>query len=421
MLSLAVASNLLLLGYYKYADFFGASIASLFNLPSPFDQILLPLGISFFTFTQIAFLVDTYKGKASEYNYIHYLLFVSYFPHLIAGPILHHKQMMPQFAKAETYRIDAENISVGLTIFAIGLIKKVLIADRLSLIATPIFSASLHDGHPAFVEAWAGALAYTLQLYFDFSGYSDMAIGLSRIFNIKLPLNFNSPYKATNIIEFWRRWHITLSTFLRDYLYIPLGGNRKGKRRRYINLFLTMLLGGLWHGAAWTFVAWGALHGVYLIINHGFRAAHQRSGMLLGRFQKLGTLAAGILTFLVVVVGWVVFRAENFHSAQVMLTGMFGGFGVAQHKAFPISGLPDSDFLPIIGALLVALVLPNTQQFMRDYDPAYEKVDAPEGRLKMLRWAPQNYRLWLPISILFGLALTGLSPHRVSEFLYFQF
>lgn len=421
LLSIAVTANLLLLGYFKYADFFGASIASLIGLPSPFDKILLPLGISFFTFTQLAFLVDAYKGKATEYNYVHYLLFVSYFPHLIAGPILHHKQMMPQFGKDETYHVNSENIAVGLTIFSIGLIKKVLIADRLALIATPIFSTTLHGGQPALAEAWAGALAYTLQLYFDFSGYSDMAIGLSRLFNIKLPLNFASPYKSTNIIEFWRRWHITLSTFLRDYLYIPLGGNRKGKRRRYINLFLTMLLGGLWHGAAWTFVAWGALHGVYLMINHGFRAFCQRQGLLQGEPHLTGKIAAGTLTFLAVVIGWVLFRAETFHSAQLMLSGMFGFQGVSGHKAFPLSGLPDSEFVPIIVGLLFAFILPNTQEFMRDYDPAYEKVDEPSGRIKKLRWSPQAYWLWIPISVLLGLALTGLSPHRVSEFLYFQF
>ena len=191
-------------------------------------QIILPLGISFFTFTQIAFLVDTYQGKAREYNFIHYALFVTYFPHLIAGPVLHHKEMMPQFAHAETYRLRIEKIVVGSTIFFIGLFKKVVLADGVAPYANQAFDAATAGDPLQFFQAWGGALAYTMQLYFDFSGYSDMAIGLSLLFGIALPLNFNSPYKAVNIIEFWRRWHMTLSRFLRDYLYIPLGGNRKG-------------------------------------------------------------------------------------------------------------------------------------------------------------------------------------------------
>lgn len=421
LLAGAIAVNLLLLGYYKYADFFGATVAGLFGLPSPFDNILLPLGISFFTFTQIAFLVDTHQGKAREYDFVHYLLFVTYFPHLIAGPILHHKQMMPQFAEAKTYRVDAANISVGLTIFAIGLVKKVLIADRLALIATPVFSSTLGHGHPALAEAWAGALAYTLQLYFDFSGYSDMAIGLSRLFNVKLPLNFASPYKAVNIIDFWRRWHMTLSTFLRDYLYIPLGGNRKGKVRRYINLFLTMLLGGMWHGAGWTFILWGALHGAYLIVNHGFRAFRSRIGWADGRFGPPGVALSGLLTFLAVVVGWVLFRAETLSSAGTMLTGMFGGFGISHHKVFSESGLADGELIPIFAALAIALLLPNTQEIMRDHHPAYEPVAAPGGWLGRLRWSPETAWSWIPIAALCGFALAGMSPHRVSEFLYFQF
>lgn len=421
LLTVAVGGNLLLLSYYKYVDFFGASVAGLFGLPSPFDAIILPLGISFFTFTQIAFLVDTYKGKASEYDIVHYLLFVTYFPHLIAGPILHHKQMMPQFSEASTYRINSSNISIGLTIFAIGLIKKVLIADRLALIATPIFSTTMTGDEPALVEAWMGTLAYTLQLYFDFSGYCDMAIGLSLMFNVKLPLNFNSPYKATNIIDFWRRWHMTLSTFLRDYLYIPLGGNQKGNRRRYINLFLTMLLGGLWHGAAWTFVVWGALHGFYLIVNHGFRALCQQRGWSGARYPRLTTAAAGVLTFVCVMIGWVVFRAETFQSAQVMLSGMFGGAGVAHHGVFEVSDIHDSELVPIALALLVVLILPNTQEFMRDFNPLQEPVEAPAGRIRALRWSPRRLKTWMPIAFFFALALMSMSPHRVSEFLYFQF
>mgnify|MGYP003343037928 CR=1 FL=1 len=244
----SVTANLLLLGFFKYTNFFIEGVNRIGGNLSPIE-IVLPLGISFFTFTQIAFLVDAYRGIAKEYKFSHYLLFVTWFPHLIAGPVLHHKQMMPQFSFFKTYRLNPESIAVGLTLFSIGLFKKVVFADQFALYANPVFDGAHHGQSPMLFEAWIGALAYTLQLYFDFSGYSDMAIGLSRLFNIRLPLNFNSPYKAASIIEFWRRWHMTLSTFLRDYLYIPLGGNRRGPVRHQFNIMVTMLLGGLWHGA----------------------------------------------------------------------------------------------------------------------------------------------------------------------------
>src|SRR5688572_7644277 len=264
LLVVAIGADLALLCYYKYANFFLQVSSDLAGTNLSLGTIILPLGISFFTFTQIAFLVDAYRGYAKEYNFVHYCLFVTYFPHLIAGPVLHHKEMMPQFQQAGTYRINSEDVAVGMTFFVIGLFKKAVLADGIAPYASPLFA---DPGQPDFFSAWGGALAYTFQLYFDFSGYSDMAIGLSRVLGVKLPLNFNSPYKAVNIIDFWRRWHITLSRFLRDYLYISLGGNRKGPTRRYVNLFVTMLLGGLWHGASWSMVVWGALHGLYLVLN----------------------------------------------------------------------------------------------------------------------------------------------------------
>lgn len=273
LLGIAIGMNLGLLGYFKYFNFFLDNLNALTDAHFENPPILLPLGISFFTFTQIAFLVDAYQGKAKEFNFVHYTLFVTYFPHLIAGPILHHKEMMPQFAAAAGCRWNARNIAVGGSIFIIGLAKKILLADALAEFATPIFSAVHDGGQPMLIEAWIAALAYTLQLYFDFSAYSDMAIGLSLLFNVRLPANFESPYKSTSIIEFWRRWHISLSRFLRDYLYIPLGGNRKGPLRRYLNLLATMLLGGLWHGAGWPFIVWGGLHGCYLAINQLSRNA----------------------------------------------------------------------------------------------------------------------------------------------------
>lgn len=245
-----ITANLLLLGYFKYANFFVSNLDVVFGTGWTIGKIVLPLGISFFTFTQIAYLVDVRRGVVCEYDLGDFLLFITFFPHLIAGPIIHHSEMMPQFAEPKTFRFQWENLAVGLAIFSMGLFKKVVIADGLSRHAVKVFDAAA-AGQPLYAaDAWAGVFSYAFQIYFDFSGYSDMAIALARMFGITLPLNFNSPYKAVNIIEFWRRWHMTLSRFLRDYLYIPLGGNRRGTGRRYLNLILTMVLGGLWHGAA---------------------------------------------------------------------------------------------------------------------------------------------------------------------------
>ena len=321
LLIVAISANLLLLGYYKYAHFFIGNLNGIAGTHWNIGSIILPLGISFFTFTQIAYLVDTYQGRVKEYNFIHYVLFVTYFPHLIAGPILHHKEMMPQFAHSSSYKIDWEHVANGLMLFTLGLCKKTLLADALAPYANGVFGGVESGILPTTYEAWAGALAYTLQLYFDFSGYTDMALGIALLFNIKLPINFDSPYKATSIIDFWRRWHMTLSRFLRDYLYIPLGGNRKGRVRRYANLMITMLLGGLWHGAGWTFVAWGALHGIYLAINNLWRDATAGKILLPGR---IGSLTGGALTFIAVVAAWVVFRSSDIAQARTMLEAMFG-------------------------------------------------------------------------------------------------
>lgn len=251
MLILGIMANIALLGYFKYSDFFIENINDVFKTNMALLNLTLPLAISFFTFQQIAYLVDSYKGKTQEYDVVNYAVFVTFFPQLIAGPIVHHKEMMPQFAYASNNRINAENISRGLFIFAIGLFKKVVIADTFAIYANEGFDVAKVL---SFYEAWATSLSYTFQLYFDFSGYTDMAIGLALLFNIVLPFNFNSPYKALNIQDFWRRWHMTLSRFLRDYIYIPLGGNRKGTVLTYRNLMATFVIGGLWHGAAWTFV-----------------------------------------------------------------------------------------------------------------------------------------------------------------------
>lgn len=324
LLVVGVVFNLGLLSYFKYANFFVATVNGALGGAWAIDPITLPIGISFFTFTQLAFLADAYHKGVKEYRPAHYGLFVTYFPHLVAGPVLHHAQMMPQFSHATTYRLNAANIASGLVIFAIGLFKKIVLADGISPYADAVFNAAHMGAALQSMEAWLGALAYTFQLYFDFSGYSDMAVGLSLLFNIRLPYNFNSPYQSLNISDFWRRWHMTLSTFLRDYLYIPLGGNRHGGARRYVNLMVTMLLGGLWHGANWTFVIWGGLHGLYLGVNHGYRAL---AGSRLQRVehQFWYRSSAWALTFCAVVVAWVLFRAPDFVTAANILLAMAGG------------------------------------------------------------------------------------------------
>jgi alginate O-acetyltransferase complex protein AlgI len=323
LLQIAIVINISLLGYYKYANFFIDTLNILVGSEFKSFEYLLPLGISFFTFTQIAYLIDAYRGNAKEYSFSKYLLFVTYFPHLIAGPVLHHKQMMPQFSNTVLRNVNWENIANGLIIFAIGLSKKIFLADALAPYADAVFGASSRGVELTTYEAWAGALAYTFQLYYDFSGYSDMAIGISLMFNIHLPINFNQPYKATSIIDFWRRWHITLSQFLRDYLYIPLGGNKNGSLKRYLNLLITMLLGGLWHGAGWTFIVWGGMHGVYLAINHLWRSIFKLDNVTQTK-NKLGIVFGWLLTFLSVIVAWVVFRAESLSSAHNILMSMFG-------------------------------------------------------------------------------------------------
>ncbi len=310
ILTFGIVFNLGLLGYFKYTDFFLENFNGIFGTNIPLPHIVLPIGISFFTFTQIAFLVDAYRKEAKEYNIFNYMLFVTYFPHLLAGPILHHKEMMPQFASKYNYIKNYRNIALGLFIFSIGLFKKVVIADTFAVWANAGFDTATSLN---LIEAWATSLSYTFQLYFDFSGYTDMAIGISLLFNIKLPINFNSPYKALSIQDFWRRWHITLSRFLRDYLYIPLGGNRKGNTRTYINLITTFLLGGLWHGAGWTFIVWGLLHGIALSIHR----AWQSLGF------KLNKILAWFITFNFINITWIFFRAKDFESAMKVLGSMF--------------------------------------------------------------------------------------------------
>lgn len=420
VLAVGTAINLGLLGYFKYAGFTLASLNTAFGFDLPVPQIVLPLAISFFTFQQVAYLVDAYQGLTREYRFIDYCLFVTFFPQLIAGPIVHHGEMLPQFENRSSLRPRADNFSVGLTILVIGLFKKVVIADSIAVYANHVFNGAAAGVEPTLAEAWIGALAYTFQLYFDFSGYSDMAIGLGRLFGIKIPINFNSPYKARSITEFWRRWHMTLSRFLRDYLYIPLGGNRKGPGRRYVNLMLTMVLGGLWHGAGWTFVVWGTLHGVYLCIHHGFLAFRKAMGLDPKRDGFLAHLGARSLTFLVVVIGWVFFRAADFDAAWSVLGSMFGLNGTSLYASFDVK----EAMLLVVGAWVVAWWFPNTQEFMGNYEPAlFPEKDPPASPLALptlagLRWRPGVvYAVITAAAAVFGVLMMS----RVSEFLYFQF
>ena len=310
LLIFGILSNIALLIYFKYSDFFIENFNLLTSSNVELLHLALPLAISFFTFQQIAYLVDSYRQETREYDFLNYAVFVTFFPQLIAGPIVHHSEMMPQFSNTKNMVKNYHNIAMGLFIFSIGLFKKVVIADIFAIWATTGFDTETTLN---IYEAWATSLSYTFQLYFDFSGYTDMAIGLALLFNIKLPINFNSPYKATNIQDFWRRWHITLSRFLKDYIYIPLGGNRKGEFRTYANLLATFIIGGIWHGAGWTFVFWGFLHGLALVIHR----AWSKLGF------KIWTWLAWFITFNFINIAWVFFRAKEWKDAIRILESMF--------------------------------------------------------------------------------------------------
>jgi alginate O-acetyltransferase complex protein AlgI len=441
LLVAGVAANLAALALFKYADFAIRTIDWATELHIPPLGLALPLAISFFTFQQIAFLVDSYQGNAPERSFPAYCLFITFFPHLIAGPIVHHKEMMPQFARLyggnrrSTEQIWGD-LAVGLAIFAIGLVKKVFFADKVAIWADNAFAAADSGIALSFIESWLGVLCFTLQIYLDFSGYSDMAIGLARLFGVKLPLNFNSPYKAASIIDFWRRWHMTLSRFLRDYLYVPLGGNRAGGRRRYVNVMLVMLLGGLWHGASWTFVAWGGLHGIFLVVNHAWRAWRGAAA------PAWGAWPGRLLTLFCVMVAWVFFRAGTFDSAWLMLRGLFGFNGLALPMHWQPSFAPVAEQLarigiaiqfnpmPVygggmqvawaVGLLLVMWLLPNTQEIMRQYDPALGSVAVPGGPARRFVWQPSAVS-GMACAALALAALFAVMQGKPGEFIYFQF
>ncbi|HEX8297282.1 MAG TPA: MBOAT family protein [Chthoniobacteraceae bacterium] len=427
-LAAGVGLNLLALGYFKYANFFVETVNATAGTHLFLAQIALPLAISFFTFTEIVFLIEVSKSSDHYYSFLDYVFFVTFFPHLIAGPIVRHWEVMPQLEE-KRLGLRAADLTVGLFIFVLGLGKKVLLADAVAEYARPFFDVAAAGGTFTSADAWLGALAYTLQLYFDFSGYSDMAIGLARMFGIKFPANFSSPYQARSIADFWNRWHITLTRFFREYVYFRLGGNRCGLFRQIFNVIATMFLSGLWHGANWTFIVWGAFHGVLLAINHLWRRLGLELRHPLGR--RCQGIAGYLLTMLCVIVGWVYFRASSVEVANRILASMFSFPSLTLPETFPFSRilaqLPLLQLSPsqlsthtitelfvLAVVVLIAAFGPNTQQILARYEPILERV-TPDGTQPMTI----NTVTAAVVGVILGLSL--FSINKASEFLYYQF
>lgn len=426
LLLFGVMANLLALGWFKYANFAAINLTHLLDIGWELEPITLPLAISFFSFQQIAYLADQHHGTLPRHGLRDYMLFVCYFPQLIAGPIVHFRELQPQFGAMLLRRPLSPRMAIGLTALAIGLAKKVLIADKLAKAATPLFQAADLGLEVSSVEAWLGSLAYAFQIYFDFSGYSDMAIGLSMLFGIDLPVNFLSPYRAQSITEFWRRWHVTLSTFLRDYVYIPLGGNRRGRTRQRLNLMITMLLGGIWHGAGWNFLLWGGLHGAFLVVHQFVRDS---AWLCRARSFRWWPLAAWCATFLAVLCAWVPFRAETTHGTLEILRSMAFVEGAdlpaTWAEKVQVSGMPawlargaadrhiplrpDRLVLMLLAALVLVTAFPCTAQICGLVEP----VSRGPLHFRALGWQA------FAVGLLFATALLAIgSP---SEFLYFNF
>lgn len=416
VLGSAISLNILVLAYFKYTNWITSNLYEL-NMWS-FDptNILLPLAISFFTFEQISYLVDCKNRVIEPANLRDYAFFVTFFPKLIAGPIVRFAEIRAQIPNLQ---VTASSLAVGTTLFILGLGKKVLLADYASTYVPSVFDA-VREGHlPEVLHAWIGALAYTFQLYFDFSAYSDMAIGVALMFGINFPINFYSPYKATSIIDFWRRWHMTLSRFLRDYLYFPLGGSRSGRLRRYTNLILVMTIGGLWHGAGFTFLIWGLLHGLYLAGNHLFRTFSVGAPKPARGLQSVLNGISWLITFVLVVIGWVFFRAEGISAALLLLKAMFG------MGAPTVSSLITNEIqalLSIFGLLGICLVLPNTNEIIgrKALDPGLTEASLfPDGASRVyLRWSP-SIKWGVTIGAVALFSILGMS--KPSPFLYFTF
>ena len=421
---IGIAANLALIGFYKYAAFFVESLNWSFDTGFDVPDIVLPIGISFFTFQQISLLVDTYKGRVSRIGFWDHTLFISFFPQLIAGPIVRQHDMLPQLAARRDWRLRADYLAIGLGLFAFGLFKKTVLIDPVVPYLDLIYRAAVNGDAVGFVDGWAAGIGYGFQVYFDFSAYSDMAIGLGFMFGLRLPINFFSPYKADSIRSFWRRWHISLSRFLRDYLFIPLGGSRHGLARTVAALTITMALGGLWHGAGWTFVIWGLLHGAYLSINHLWRA------LVVSRLPGLAGRVAGsrglslaarwlstLLTFLAVSFAWVFFRSPDFDSAMRLATAMLGFSGWHEVALLTRGIVP---MFPLY--LLIVWLLPNTMEIFQTMRAALhvEEYRDPERRplVDWLRFGLST-RWAATTALVFVCAWFALS--NLSPFIYFQF
>lgn len=461
ILGIGLAGNLSLLGYYKYANFLVNAAHDVFGTNHFLGAVAAPIGISFFTFTQLTYLVDAYGGQAAPYSFLEYCLFAAFFPYIGSGPIVNHREIIPQW-NSGMWRSTPEDLSIGLTLFGLGLFKKSVLADGIAACASPVFSAAAHGTTLTFFEAWWGAIAYALQLYFDFSGYSDMAIGSARLFGIKLPINFNSPYKALNIIDFWNRWHMTLTRFLTNYIYNPLilsitrrrieqgqptlrkSGNSPGTFIAMVALpiLITMFASGVWHGAGWTFIAFGLLHGIYLTINHGWHMLRHSWGITRSFSWVGGTIARGI-TFAGVVISFVFFRSENFRSAVQLIMAMIGFHGVSLprslHGRWPgwelrlaahgitFQGMtltPLQETLSwIFGLLMVVWAFPNSQQWLSAFKPALD-IGKSQEKHKSKPWVS-----WSPswgwaaacgaMTVIAFWTIVGVA--RPTEFIYFKF
>ena len=456
VLVLGIMANLLLLGFYKYTGFLVETLDQAFDLGWSMNEIILPLAISFFTFQQIAYLVDAHDGAVVEHDFLNYSLFITFFPHLIAGPITHHREMLDQFREPANFKPRLDNLAVGTTLFLLGLFKKVILADPLGETASPIFAAAAGGAEVSTYDAWAGALSYTLQIYFDFSGYTDMAIGLGLLFGISLPANFDSPYKARNVIEFWSRWHMTLTRFLTAYIYNPIvlrvtrarmaAGKPQPRRGKMTAgtffalvaypTVLTRFISGVWHGAGWQFVVFGLLHGLYLVVAHGWRAFKAARGYRLESDVAWHRASAVLLTFLCVVVAMVFFRAASVPAALSMLAGMAGlsdpapvvdGFAPPMASGFtPLQWLGQiarSDFTRIALLMVFVWALPNTQQWMRHYRTALNwrpREHWLEGALSFITWRPSP-AIGVAVGVFSFFALARAFSAAPTEFLYFQF
>lgn len=456
----AIGTNIALLGYFKYTDFFLSTLNAVAGADFALPRIVLPLAISFFTFQQIAYLSDAHDGEAAEHDFANYCLFITFFPHLIAGPITHHREMLPQFNDPENFKPRWDFLSVGATLFLVGLFKKVAVADQFSDLVGKVFSAAAR-GPVQLIDAWGGALAYALQIYFDFSGYTDMAIGLGMLFCIRLPQNFNSPYKAHNIIDFWSRWHITLTRFLTAYVYNPITLRmtraraakglplpRRGRMTfgAWLSIvayptMLTMLVSGLWHGAGWQFLVFGLLHGLYLCVAHGWLALKAKWALPAQSESRLLNGASVLLTFLCVVVALVFFRASSVQAASNLLASMLGAGGSIVHPsllAIPgvgftahnlgwavdnASHMPLSSLVGIVVMLTVVWTLPNAQQWLRGYPTAIQMAPQPswlQRVLPVVTWRPTMvFGLWVGV-VGFFVVMRAVSA-APTEFLYFQF